>query len=243
MPGIITPVVSANEGDRITQLKAALFGDVRFSCLRVAVDLPSDIRFTSGDRVLDVELKVPLDYVQSVLNGHLMEQVLSVREGGTQGCVVILGERDDIYAAIRDSSTGRGYKKSEVGRIISATHARCKSFRKRSMLNGVPVFFKGDDSGFFDGPDQWKDILELAVDFLTGGDMLGFRMRPADGERELAAASMLFHGDKIGPGVLSPVLAEYALRLVPRAKDATPIKDLPGIGAKRSAIIEGMVIR
>lgn len=240
---VITPAVSANEGSRIEQLKAALFGDVRFSCLRVAVDLPSDIRFISGDRVLDVELKVPLDYVQSVLNGHLMEQVLSVREGGTQGCVVILGERDDIYAAIRDSAVGRGYKKADIGHVISTTHARCKSFRKRATLNGVPVFFKGDDSGFFDGPDQWRDILELAVDFLTGGDMLGFRMRPADGERELAAASMLFHGDKIGPGVLSPVLAEYALRLVPRGPDATPIKDLPGIGAKRSAIIERVVIR
>jgi len=52
---MISPAVSANEGGRIEQLRAALFGDVRFSCLRVAVDLPSDIRFISGDRVLDCD--------------------------------------------------------------------------------------------------------------------------------------------------------------------------------------------
>jgi len=48
-------------------------------------------------------------------------------------------------------------------------------------------------------------------------------------------------GGGIGPGVLRPVLEQYALRLVPRAKDAKPIKDLPGIGAKRSILIDRMV--
>ena len=243
MPGIITPVVSANEGDRVKQLESALVGDKRFQPLQVSSDLPADLRFECAGRCLNVELKLPSDLVQSIMSGHLYEQTLSIREAGEDGCIVVLGDLDSIYKALRDSAIGRGIKKSEISHVVASTHARYQSFKKRSLLNGIPMFYRGDDSGFFDGPDQWKDILELAADCLTGGDMLGFRMRPADGERELAAASMLFHGDGIGPGVLRPVLEQYALRLVPRSKDATPITDLPGIGTKRSAIIERAVIR
>ena len=239
----ISILISANEGDRIKRLESALVGDKRFQPLQVSSDLPADLRFECAGLYLNVELKLPSDLVQSIMSGHLYEQTLSIREACEDGCIVVLGDLDSIYKALRDSAIGRGVKKSEISHVVASTHARYKSFKKRSLLNGIPMFYRGDDSGFFDGPDQWKDILELAADYLTGGDMLGFRMRPADGERELAAASMLFHGDGIGPGVLRPVLDQYALRLVPRSKDATPITDLPGIGTKRSAIIERAVIR
>jgi len=243
LSSIITPVVSANEGDRIKRLESALVGDKRFQPLQVSSDLPVDLRFECAGRCLNVELKLPSDLVQSIMGGHLYEQTLSIREACEDGCIVVLGDLDSIYKALRDSATGRGIKKSEISRVVASTHARYNSFKKRSLLNGIPMFYRGDDSGFFDGPDQWKDILELAADYMSWGNMLGFRQKPAHGERELAAASMLFHGDGIGPGVLRPVLEQYALRLVPRTKDATPIKGLPGIGAKRSAIIERVVIR
>ena len=230
--------IASGEAARIDLLKAALGGDNRFMPLQIAADLPVDLRFTCETDILNIELKEPNDFVQSVLNGHLQEQVLSIRERVEPGCIVILGNLEAIYEAIRDSATGRGVKKSEIQHVIASTHARCKSFRKRSMLNGVPVFFKGDDSGFFDNKDQWADLLELAVDYLTDGDMMGFRQRPADGERELLATSVLFHGDGIGPGVLKPVLEDYALRLVPRKDPARLPCDMPGIGPKRAAVID-----
>lgn len=234
--------MSANEGPRIDQLRAALAGDNRFMPLQIASDLPVDLRFTCEGRCLNVELKLPHDWVSSVLSGHLMEQVLSIRERVEPGCIVILGDLEAIYHAVRDSAMGRGIKQPELAHVIVSTHARGKSFRKRCMLNGVPVFHMGDDSGFFDSDDQWKDILELSVDYLTDGSLLGFRQRPADGERDLLAASILFHGDGIGPGVLKPVLDRYALRLVPIGDNAVTLVDLPGIGKKRAALIEQRIV-
>lgn len=101
------------------------------------------------------------------------------------------------------------------------------------MLNGVPIFHKGDDSGFFDGDDQYKDILELAHDYLADGDMLGFRQRPAENEREVCAAAMCFKG--IGSESMKELLKEYALCFAPRGEYARPIEELPGWGKKRIA--------
>ena len=233
--------MSANERDRIKLLQAALAGDNRFQPLQVVSDLPVDLRFEFEGRRLNAEIKLPRDWVSSVINGHLLLQNIFIRERQEDGCVVILGDLEAIYTAVRDSATGRGIKKSEIGHVIASTHARCKSFRKRSMLNGVPVFHAGDDSGFFDGADQWKDILELAADYLTDGSLMGFRQRPADGERDLLAASILFHGDGIGPGVLKPVLDHYTIGLIPKG-DPVSIGCLPGIGPKRQRLIEQRIV-
>jgi hypothetical protein len=186
-----------------------------------------------------MELKRPEDFVKSVLSGHLMDQTLSIRESGYNGCTVILGSLDDIYEAIKESATGRGIKKAEMGHVIATTHSRCKSFRKRSLLNGIPTFHKGDDSGFFDSDDQWKDILDLAHDYLCDGELLGFRQRPADNDREVAAASMLHKG--IGSESMRILLKEYTLAFVPRGIYAKPIEELPGWGPKRCKQIGGMV--
>ena len=238
----MTPIrvfADSNEqtGPRIKPLKAAIAKDSRFSFAGYK-ELPVDLQFQADGNMLHVELKEPPDFVSSVLSGHLMEQVLSIREMAEPGCIVILGNLEAIYEAVRDSANGRGVKRSEVGHVIASTHARCKSFRKRSMLNGVPVFHAGDDSGFFDNKDQWVDLLELAADYLTDGSLMGFRQRPAEGERELLAASIMFHGDGIGPGVLKPVMQEYALRLIPRGEQARSVCDMPGIGKKRAAVID-----
>jgi hypothetical protein len=197
------------------------------------------IVFHEPEKVFNMELKRPEDFVQSVLSGHLMDQTLSIRESGYNGCTVIIGDSGEIAEAIRDSAQGRGIKKAEIGHVIATTHSRCKSFRKRSFLNGVPIFHKGDDSGFFDSDDQWKDILELAFDYLTDGDMLGFRQRPAENEREVAAASMMHKG--IGSDSMRILLKEYTLAFVPRCIYAKPIEELSGWGPKRCKQIEPMV--
>jgi hypothetical protein len=198
-----------------------------------------------------VELKRPEDFVQSVLSGHLAEQTLSIRESGYNGCVVILGSLDDIYEAIKDASKSRAGKYlrgSELSQAISSNHLRCKSFRKRSFLNGIPIFYVGDDSGFFDHVEEddkgnkigvWKDILELAHDYLLDGDMLGFRQRPAENEREICAAATLFKG--IGSDSMRVLLKEYTLAFVPRGIYAKPIEELPGWGPKRCQMITSRV--
>ena len=250
--------MAPGEGDREQDLRIALSHDPRFEPLQVDSNIPVDLKFCvnipceedycgSGmvQNALHVELKEPQDFVQSVLSGHLMEQVLSIRESGYNGCTVILGGLDDLYEAIKDASklrAGKHLRGDELKHAIATTHSRCKSFRKRSFLNGVPVFHKGDDSGFFDSDDQWKDLLELASDYLTDGDMLGFRQRPADGEREILAASIMFHGGGIGPGVLKPVMDEYKLALVPRSTYARQPLDMAGIGPKRAKLIEERIV-
>ncbi|MFA5376652.1 MAG: hypothetical protein WC455_12970 [Dehalococcoidia bacterium] len=252
--------MAAGEGEREKGIRQALIGDTRFGKLEIRSDLPVDLQFTQTNSektfdtaaeliadlnrpdTLHIELKLAQDFVQSVLNGHLMEQTLSIGKTGQDGCTVILGDIGDIQEAIMDSAQGRGLSKSEISHSIASTYARCKSFRKRSFLNGVPAFHKGDDSGFFDGEDQFKDILELAHDYLCDGSMMGFRPRPADGERELLAASILFHGDGIGPGVLKPVMAEYDLVLVPKGDFARQPCDMKGIGPKRAEMIDKRIV-
>jgi len=204
------------------------------------------------EKILHIELKEPQDFVQSVLNGHLYDQTLSIRESGYNGCTVILGTLDEIYAAIDESNEKRiidqpgGKKKfkflnqDDRSNANASTWLRLKSFKKRSTLNGVPIFWKGDDSGFFDGEDQWKDILELAVDYLTDGSMFGFAIRPAEGEREITAASFLVPG--CGPSVMSTVLKEYRLALVPKGLYAKQPIEMKGIGEKRAKDIDKLIV-
>ena len=259
--------MAPGEGDRVHDLRIELSHDPRFEPLKIDSNIPVDLKFCinipcvedycgSGmvQNALHVELKEPQDFVQSVLNGHLLDQTLSIRESGYNGCTVILGGLDDLYEAIKDASkvrSGKHLRGDELKHAIATTHSRCKSFRKRSFLNGIPIFYVGDDSGFFDNGEEddkgnkigvWKDILELASDYLTDGDMLGFRQRPADGEREILAASIMFHGDGIGPGVLKPVMDEYKLALVPRSTYARQPLDMAGIGPKRAKLIEERIV-
>lgn len=254
--------MAPGEGAREQDLRIALSHDPRFGPLQIDSDIPVDLKFCvdilcvedycgSGmvQNALHVELKEPNDFVASVLSGHLAEQVLSIRESGYNGCVVILGTLDEIYAAIDKSNekrlingTFKCLNREDRSNANASTLRRLKSFKKRSFLNGVPVFYKGDDSGFFDGPDPWADILELASDYLIDGDMLGFRQRPANGEREILAASILFHGDGIGPGVLTPVMNEYRLALVPKGEYARQPLDMAGIGPKRAKLIEERIV-
>jgi hypothetical protein len=171
-----------------------------------------------------------------------MDQTLSIRESSYNGCTVIMGSLDDLYEAIKDASklrAGKHLRGDELSHAIATTHARCKSFKKRSFLNGVPVFWKGDDSGFFDSDNQWADILELAHDYLLDGDMLGFRQRPAENDREIAAASMLYKG--IGSDSMKILLKEYTLAFVPRGIYARPIEELPGWGKKRCELVNPRV--
>jgi hypothetical protein len=240
--------MAPGERDREQDLRIVLSHDERFEPLKIDSEIPVDLQFKIVEnigfyKILNIELKEPNDFVQSVLNGHLAEQTMSIREDANDGCTVILGDQAEIYAALKDASklrSGKYLRSDELRQTVAGNHLRCKSFRKRSFLNGVPVFWKGDDSGFFDGEDQWKDILELAHDYLLDGSMMGFMQRPAIGERELVATSMLFRG--IGAKTLEPVMAEYRLALVPKGEYAKQPLDIAGIGPKRAKLIEERIV-
>ena len=69
---------------------------------------------------------------------------------------------------------------------------------------------------------------------------MSYRPHPANGERELAAAAMLF-GQGIGPKTLEPIMNDYHLCLLPKAPDARPISQFAGIGPKRLSILDKKV--
>lgn len=248
--------MAPGEADREQCMRSVLSHDIRFEPLQIDPNNKVDLFFRLerecwSDSNLHMELKLPQDFVSSVLSGHLMDQTLSIRESGYNGCTVILGTLDDLYEAIDKSNEKRlidlsnGKKKfkflnqDDRSNANASTLLRLKSFKKRSMLNGIPIFWKGDDSGFFDGDDQWKDICDLAYDYLLDGNMLGFRMRPAENDREIAAASMLHKG--IGSDSMRILLKEYTLAFVPRGIYARPIEELPGWGPKRCRAVRDMV--
>ena len=260
--------MAPGERGREQDLRIALSHDTRFEPLQIdsnnAVDLLFELRNISWEdtpdglltvpklnrRALYVELKEPQDFVASVLNGHLYNQTLSIRESGYNGCTVILGTLDEIYAAIDESNEKRlidlpgGKKKfkflnqDDRSNANASTLLRLKSFKKRSFLNGIPIFWKGDDSGFFDGGDVFKDILDLAYDYLLDGDLLGFRTRPAENDRDVCAAATLFKG--IGSDSMREFLNDYDLMFCPKP-GARPIENIPGFGKKRCDMIRARV--
>lgn len=222
--------------------------DHRFDVIQPA-ELPFDLQFISQvsvpcqDRpevhtfpILNVELKEPADYVSSVFSGHLYQQSLSMRELGAACAILITGEWADVMQASRDSCIKRGAKDQ-----IASSYLRLKSFRKRALLQGIHVFYQGDDSGFFDSDNVYKDLLELVADLFTDGSLIGFRPRPADNERQVVA---LCYALKIGPKTAASLLTEFgsfreAIGWMDLSSESCceRLKEIPGIGPKT---IEGM---
>lgn len=184
---------------------------------------------TLATKCFNVELKEPADYVSSALgkDGHLYQQVLAMREAGHPAMILVLGDDADVNMAVKDSLVTR-YRGKELGYQIASYNDRLQDFEAQAYSLGIPVMrWKAS---------PWKRLLSTSHKILTGGDLLGYRPRPAAGERDLAAASLLFKG--IGPKILEPILAEYDLCFVPKGEFARQPCDMPGIGPKRAAIID-----
>ena len=222
---------------RMAALGIALHDDSRFSWAgydNLDVDLQFHYEDWSGPlhlRDFNVELKEPADYVASALGptGHLYSQVLTMREAGDSCMVLVLGSDEDVTNAIKDATKTR-YRGQERAYQIGSYNDRLIDFEAQCEALGCRVArWKAS---------PWKRLLSTVHKVLAGGNLMSYRPKPANGERELAAASMLF-GNGIGPQVLKPVLAEYKLCLLSKTHpDAVPVCDLPGIGPKRAAIIE-----
>jgi hypothetical protein len=182
--------------------------------------------------VFNVELKTPADYVQSVLgrDGHMFMQHLSMRESGHPAMILVLGSDLDVSNAIIDSLQTR-YGGKELAFQISNYEARLQDFEARSFANGIPVM-------------RWKArpfgrLLSTAAQVLGDPSMMSYAPKPANGEREIAAASMLYKG--IGSDSMKILLKEYTLAFVPRGTYARPIEELPGWGKKRCELVNPRV--
>ncbi|MCK9571194.1 hypothetical protein M0R72_19750 [Candidatus Pacearchaeota archaeon] len=179
--------------------------------------------------IFNAELKEPADYVSSALgkDGHLYQQVLAMREAGHPAMILVLGDDADVNMAVKDSLVTR-YRGKELGYQIASYNDRLQDFEAQAYSLGIPVMrWKAS---------PWKRLLSTSHKILVGGNLMGYRPRPADNERDLAAASLLFKG--IGPKILEPILAEYDLCFVPKGEFARQPCDMPGIGPKRAAIID-----
>lgn len=229
----ISVILSHNEkgSDRAKGLSKSI--DKRFAEIGYGY-LPLDLRFFLGDLAFDVELKTASDYVGSVFSGHLYDQFLKAREMGLPCAGLITEEWPEVMKANKDACLHRGAKDQ-----IGSNYLRLKSFRKRAYLRGIRIFYPGDDSGFFDGEDVWKDLLDMVADIFTDGSLIGFRPRPADNERQVIALATLC---KIGPKTAASILSEFgnfaeAIRwLQPHDEAARErLLEIDGVGPKTVA--------
>lgn len=242
-PGKISLWLDSNEqgSDRAKSLAKAAMEDTRFSLEGFRsqdVDLcfEGDPIHHGHDLLGDVysenkflcELKLPSDYISSALGptGHLADQILTMREAGHPCMVLVLGSDKDVYWAARNSLKPRypcvGELDFQTGDYIN----RLRDVEANAFALGVPVF-------------RWKDdpfvrLLSLAHKTLTGGNLYGYRPRPAEGDRELVAASCLFKN--IGPLLMSTLLEDYSLMFCPKP-GARELEDLPGFGPARAKLV------
>lgn len=244
----ITITVDSNErpssehdpkAKRVAKLAEAVLNDARFSWAGYE-ELPVDLKFHTiiGNpeyhMVFNCELKTPDDYISSALSqaGHLYQQILAMRELGHPCMVLVLGSDEDVLEAIKEATKTR-YRGAERAYQIASYSDRLIDFESNCEALGCPVRRWA--------ASPFKRLLSTVNKVLTGGDLMSYRPHPANGERELAAAAMLFGGNGIGPKTLEPVMQDYHLCLLPKVPDARPISMFPGIGPKRLSILDKKV--
>lgn len=246
--------IAAGEGDRAKKLALAINEDPRFEPLEINPDIPVDCQFSIPEarirpierdyegklmhapemvtKIFNVEFKTCPDYISSALgkDGHLYLQHLAMREAGHRAMILVIGGDDEVSAAIRASLVTR-YRGQELAFQIANYEARLQDFEAQSFAMGIPVM-------------RWKArpfarLLSHAAKVLLDGHLMDYRPRPAEGEREIVAASCLHRG--IGPELMKVLLAEYQLAFVPRGIYARPIEELPGWGKKRCEMVNPMI--
>lgn len=225
MTNRIATYIAAGEGTRAQKLALVIAEDPRFEPLEVNAEIPLDCQFVWQDRVFNAEFKEVSDYVTSALSpsGHLFMQILAAREAGYPCIVVVLGGDTQVSDACYRSLKTR-YSGDQLKYELESYKKRLQDFEARCLANGCPVMRWQID--------PFTRLLSTAHKVLVDGSMMDYRPTPAEGERELTAASMMFAG--IGPKIMSNILEEYTLCFAPRGDYARPIEEIEGIGRKRA---------
>jgi len=180
--------------------------------------------YETDDRRFVVELKTPQDFVSSVLSGHLFSQVLSIRENGDPGIVVVLGTDVEIEKVIVKNTTMAaktgGFKKPPK-ELIKSYSDSIRHFESASFAVGVPVFHM-DRAPFRRISSMAHKVLESC-----DAEFMAHKPRPADNERQVAALCVLVPG--VGPEKARALLEKFSLRELSMAA-AEDVKIVKGIG-------------
>lgn len=241
---------------REEKMRAAIEADKqgRFAWGGNASDLPGDVRFcldyekttcvedsigcqafpkTTVTKILDVEIKDftgegNSDYLSSILNGHLWDQV--TRATGPY-VIVVLGDDHDIQAAIRKAA-GHGEKGKRGAFDIE------KFSQYSALVDGFEANCEGEHIRIFKlGYNQFPRLLLRARKILEGGNLSKFAPKPAPGERRAVALSILA-GRGVGPKMAANILEKYNLCLILRDGYCGDLTDCEGIGPKRAETIK-----
>ena len=218
---------------RADLIREAVQKDEHFEEIPPIEPLPFDLEFWAEDNItnaIHVELKDfseagNSDYLGSILNGHLWEQCLAAREIGEPFVIAVLGDDNDVGAAIRKAASRKHRmdpkKLMQYFELVEGFEANC-------LGCGVRVWrLKTDPYG---------RILLRVRKILEGGDLMGFVPKPADGERLTVGLSILA-GRGVGPKMAANILERYNLCLKPKDGHCGDLVDCEGIGPKRAETI------
>jgi hypothetical protein len=239
LPPILVSV-SSNEvaRPRFQKIQAAIEADERFAFAPMGgyQEPLFDLKFTLAEEwigddpyvdFLDfhVELKdfsedANSDYLSSILSGHLYEQVLAGRERGESFAIVVLGDDNDVGAAIRKAAS-RPHGKMDPEKLMEYFQM-VEGFEANCIGMNIPVWRLKTD--------PYKRMLLRVRKILQGGDLTGFAPTPAKGERAAVGLSILA-GKGIGPTKARAILEKFRVSLVPRHND-NYLMDCAGIGEK-----------
>ena len=179
-------------------------------------------------KTLDVEIKDfsedgNSDYLASILNGHLWDQVTRAKEPYV---VVVLGDDNDVGAAIRKAAS-RNHRMDP--KKLMQYYEMVEGFEANCIARGVLVWRLKTD--------PMKRLLLRARKILEGGDLSGFVPKPAEKERMEVGLSILA-GRGVGPKMARNILERYQLCLTLRDGYCGDLEDIPGIGPKRAETIK-----
>lgn len=211
---------------RAEKVERAVLEDDRFE-MRDPDSLPFDLNFSLSDKVFHIEIKDfsedgNSDYLSSVLSGHLYEQVLAARELQEPLAAVVLGDDNDVGAAIRKAaSRAQGGRRVDPDKLMEY-YRMVEGFEANCIALGVPVWRLKTD--------PYKRMLLRVRKILEGGDLTGFAPAPAGGERRAVGLSILA-GKGIGPAKARAILEKFQLILEPWTDDCY-LTDCDGIGEK-----------
>jgi len=219
---------------RAGRFRKALVSDRHFLLGRVK-SLSHDLRFQREGLTLNVELKDftgdrQSDYVASIINqeGRLYQQVLAGRERPDPLIIVVLGGDVEVVSSIAKAVFSRGFygqeaeeKIIEYANMVEDFEASCEGYNIRVWR-------------LLENP--YGRMLLRVRKILEGGDLSGFRPRPADGERRFVGLSLMI-GNGLGPARAKSILEKFNLTLEPKEPD-TYLNDCKGIGQKLASVVQ-----
>lgn len=227
--------IDSNEAmrPRAEAIRKAIAADDHFREMPLVEPMPFDLEFWQDrdiTRALHIEIKDftgdnHSDYLGSILSGHLWEQCLAARELGEPFVIAVLGDDNDVGAAIRKAASR---KHRMDPKKLMQYYEMVEGFEANCIGLGIPVWrLKTDPYG---------RILLRVRKLLEGGDLSGFAPKPSDGERQTVGLSILA-GRGVGPKMAANILKKYNLCLILKDGFCGDLVDCEGIGPKRAETI------